>query len=269
MFDCDRTAHPKKEDAKMGARRIAAIVLTGALVAGGTGVAIAAVTKDDDTKAEQAVLDDAAKRLNVTPEKLREALTAAQDAQIDQAVKDGKLTQKQADAIKAARKQSGHVLGPLGGPGFHVHDKRFGPGGPGGPVLGMRQGLLDDIAEALGTTPAKLFASLRAGKSIADVAKANGKSLADVRSAVKASIKTRLDKAVKDDDLTQKQADALLERVDEKIDAVVSGKELKLRGHRTHRFREGPPSGAMRPGALMPDDEDAPELIGPPGGIYN
>jgi hypothetical protein len=258
----------------MGARRIAAIALTGALVAGGTGVAIAAVAKDDDTKAEQAVLDDAAKRLNVAPEKLRDALAAAQDAQIDQAVKDGNLTQKQADAIKAARKQSGHVLGPLGGPGFRVHGKRFGPGGPGGPGggpgLAMRQGLLDDIAEALGTTPAKLFASLRAGKSIADVAKANGKSLADVRSGVKASIKTRLDKAVKDGDLTQKQADALLERVDEKIDAVVSGKELKLRGHRMRGFHEGPPpAGAMRPGALTPDDEAAPELMRPPGGIYN
>ena len=249
----------------MGARRIAVIALSGALVAGGAGAAIAAVTKDDATKDEQAVLDDAAKRLDVTPDKLREALAAAQDAQLDEAVKDGMLTQKQADAMKDARKQSGRVLGPLGGPG--LHGKRFGPGG--GPALGMRHELLDDIAEALGTTPAKLLASLRAGTSIGDIAKANGKSLAEVRSAVKASVKTRLDKAVKDGDLTQKQADALLARIDEKLAAIASGKQLRLRGHRMRRFHDGPPPGAIRPGALMPGDEAAPQPMRRPGGTYS
>lgn len=83
----------------MGARRIAVIALSGALVAGGAGAAIAQVGKDDGEKAEQEVLADAAKRLNVTPEKLRDALAAAQDAQLDQAVEDGDLTRKQADAL--------------------------------------------------------------------------------------------------------------------------------------------------------------------------
>lgn len=248
----------------MGARRIAVIALAGAMVAGGTGAAIAAVTRDDGKKTEQAVLDDAAKRLNVTPEKLRDALAAAQDAQIDQAVKDGKLTQKQADAIKAARKRSGHVLGPLGaGPG-----KRFlGPGGhgPHGFPFGFGGPLIDELADALGTTPTKLFAQLRAGKSIADVAKANGKSLDDVRSALKATVKTRLDKAVASDDLTQKQADAILDRVDEQLKDLVSGRRMPgPHGH--HRGFGKPPAGAIRPGALMPGDEvPAPA---PPGGVY-
>jgi hypothetical protein len=125
----------------------------------------------------------------------------------------------------------------------------------------MRHGLLDDIAEALGTTPAKLFAQLRAGKSAADVAKANGKSVAEVRAAAKAAVKTRLDKAVKDGDLTQKQADAMLEHVDEKLTAIMSGKGLRLRRHGK------PPAGAIRPGRLLPG-EAAPALA-PPGGIYS
>jgi hypothetical protein len=100
----------------MSARRIAAIALAGGLLAGGTGVAIAAVSKDDGAKTEQAILGNAAKRLNVTPDKLRDALAAAQDDQLDQMVKDGTLTQKQADAIKARRKQSGRVLGGPFGP---------------------------------------------------------------------------------------------------------------------------------------------------------
>jgi len=243
----------------MGARRIAVIALSGALVVGGTGAAIAAVGKNDERQAEQAVLDDAAKRLNVAPDKLRDALAAAQDAQLDKAVEDGRLTRKQADAIKAARAKSGHVLGPLGGPG--LHGRHFGPGAPGGAMFEMRHGLLDDIAEALGTTPAKLFAQLRAGKSVADVAKDNGKSVAEVRAGAKAAVMTRLDKAVKDGDLTQKQADAMLEHVDEKLDAIMSGKALRLRRHGK------PHAGVIRPGGLQPG-EAAPQLA-PPGGIYS
>jgi uncharacterized protein (DUF433 family) len=241
----------------MSRRRIAAIALTGALVAGGTGVAIAAAGKDNGKQAEQAVLDDAAKRLDVTPEKLRDALGAAQDAQIDEAVKADKLTQKQADAIKAARKASGHVLGPLGRPG--LHHKHFGPGG-----RGMRGGPLDDIAKALGTTPAKLFESLRAGKSIADVAKANGKSVADVRAAAKAAVRTRLDKAVKDGDLTRKQADAILERITEHVTEFGPRKAMRLR---RHHFRGGePPAGAPRPGSFMPGGPDEVQ-VAPPGDV--
>lgn len=245
----------------MGGRRMAALALSGAIVAGGATAAIAAVGKQDAKQSEQAVLDDAAKRLNVTPEKLRDALAAARDAQLDEAVKAGRLTQKQADAMKAARKQAGSVLG---GPGPHF-GKRFGPGGPGGPGFGIGHDLLDDIAKALKTTPGKLLEELRDGKSLADVAKANGVSLADVRTAAKAAIKTRLDKAVKDGDLTRAQADDMLAGVDDKLEAIESGKALRLRRHGGRHFK--PPGGEIRPGGLLPDDE-APHLV-PPGGTFS
>ncbi|MEA2129276.1 MAG: hypothetical protein QOJ85_2167, partial [Solirubrobacteraceae bacterium] len=193
----------------MSARQIAAIALAGGLLAGGDGVAIAAVSKNDGAKAEQAVLDNAAKRLNVTPDKLREALSAAQDDQLDQAVKDGTLTQKQADEIKARRKQSGHVLGgPFGGrPGFRTDGPGFRP------HHGARGAVFVDLAKSLGITRAQLEAQLRAGKSLADIAKAQGKSLDDVRATLKADAKARIDKAVKDGDLTQAQADEFLARL--------------------------------------------------------
>src|SRR3954447_17584927 len=202
--------HQRKDG--MRARRIAALALAGGLLAGGTGAAIAAVSKDDGKQAEQAILDDAAKRLNVSPEKLRDALSAAQDAQLDKAVKDGTLTQEQADAIKARRKQSGRVLGgPFGGPpGFRTG------GGPGfGLHHGPRGGAFLDLAKALGITRAQLETQLRSGKSLADIAKAQGKSLDDVRAALKADAKARIDKAVKDGDLTRAQADELLAPLDE------------------------------------------------------
>ena len=243
----------------MGARRIAAVALAGALVAAGTGAAIAAVTKDDGEKAEQELLADAAKRLDVTPQKLREALAAAQDAQLDEAVKDRELTQEQADAMKAARKQSGRVLGPLREPRLH---KRFAPG-RGRPGRHLRHGLLADIATALGTTQAKLMDALRDGTSLAEIAKDNGTSVAAVRAAVRSAVKTRLDKAVKDGDVTQEQADAMLDRVGDRFEAIASGRRLRLHrhGHRTAPHG-APPRGGMRPGRLRPG-AGPPELVAP------
>ena len=250
----------------MKRRRIAVLALSGMLIAGGTGAAIAAVTSEDANKTEQAILDDAAKRLDVTPGKLRDALSAAQDAQLDQAVEDGELTQKQADAIKEARKASGRVLagpGLRGGPGPHgVLELR---GGRGGPILhgfGLR-GMFEDLAKALGTTEDKLREQLREGRSVSEIAKANGKSIADVRAAVKAAAKTRLDKAVEDGDLTRKQADAILERVGDRVTAIGSGKALRMRRH--HRFGGEPPAGAPRPGSFLPGSQDSPQLAMPDG----
>ena len=255
----------------MKPRRIAALALSGALIAGGAGAAIAAVTKGGANKTEQAILDDAAKRLNVTPDKLRDALSAAQDAQLDQAVKDGDLTQQQADAIKQARKDSGRVLagpGLRGGPGPHGVLKLHGGPGPLGKGFGVRFELFEDLAKALGTTEQKLKEQLRDGKSVADVAKANGKTLADVRSAVRAALKTRLDKAVKDGDLTQKQADHMLDRISEKVTAIGTAKARRLRG-RHHHFRGGePPVPAPRPGSFMPGGPDEVQLVPEDGVVF-
>jgi hypothetical protein len=246
---------PPNERTLMSGRRIALLAVTGALVAGGTGVAIAAVTKDDRGKAEQAVLDDAAKRLNVTPQELRDALSQAQDAQLDRAVKDGKLTQKQADAIKARRKQSGRVLGggPFG-PGFdhrRFDDHGHGPAGA----------IFPDLAKALGITREQLRTQLRDGKSIAEIAKAQGKSLDDVRTSLKADAKTAADKAVKDGDLTQAQADELLSHLDEALSHLGDArpKSFRFRGH-----RGGGPVPGLRPGGFVPGSQDAPAL--PPVG---
>lgn len=248
----------------MGGRRIAAIALTGALAVGGTGAAIAAVSKDDDRKAEQAVLEDAAKRLNVTPDKLRDALAAAQDAQLDQAVKDKLLTQEQADRIKARRKTTGSVLGgPVGGKRFHGKPQLFGAGPR--VARGFGKDIVGDAAEALGLTRAKLLEQLRAGKSIADVAKAQGTSLPDVRSAVKAATKTRLDKAVKDGDITQKQADVLREHLDKVLETIGSKRGPLARRHR-HLKGDMPPAAELRPGGMLRPGEDEVEPVAP--GIF-
>jgi hypothetical protein len=245
----------------MSARRIVAIAATGALALGGASAAIAAVSKDPPGKTEDAVLTDAAKRLDVTPDKLRAALKAAQSAELDKkldaAVKAGDLTRKQADEIKQARERSGSVLGgpPLGGPGVRGLHRRFGPG-LGGPGLGRP----NELSKALGISERELFTRLRAGKSIAAIAKAEGKSLDDVRSALKAAAKNRLDKAVTVGKLTRKQADAILAHLDERLT------HLDRVPRRRFLFRapdeKMAPPGELKQGRFMPE---APTAAQPPG----
>jgi hypothetical protein len=207
----------------MNIRRIAAITAAGAIVAGGAGAAIGATT---GSKAEKEVLADAAKRLDTTPEKLRSALAEAQDAQLDKAVKAGEITQAQADEIKARRKASGRVLGGpgAGGPGHH----RGGRGGFRGPGRGIP--ILDAAAKALGLTPAKLHEQLHDGKSIADVAKAQNKSLDSVKDAVRKAVKAELDKQVAAKDITQAQADERLKHLEEHLDRFAEAGGLRRGG---------------------------------------
>lgn len=256
----------------MSARRIAVIVASGALVTGGAGAAIAAVDSGGGPrKAENTILADAAKRLNVAPDKLHAALGAAEDAQLDQAVKNGDLTRKQADAIKQRRKASGAVLGPrFGGrePDFRGGPRMHGPGGPGGPGPGLMHpgrrglGLFSDLSKALGLSDKELVAKLRDGKTVADVAKAQGKSLGDVRAAVKAAAKTRTDSAGKNGDLTRKQADALLQRVDKRLEHLDKAPRMGFGGRRGQRM---PPPAANRPGSFVPAPDQPPALDGPAG----
>jgi hypothetical protein len=200
------------------------LVSAAVLAAGvGGGAAIAASGGDERQKTEQSILDDAAKRLNVTPEALRSALGAAEDAQIDQAVKDGKLTQEQADAIKKRRAEDKTVLGGpgVGGPGGH------GRGGPGFGGLRFKAGpggALDAAASALGLKREDLMSKLRDGKSIADVAKDEGKSITDVKKAITDGVTKELDKAVTDKKLTSAQRDDILKELTEHLDDLVNGK---------------------------------------------
>jgi 3-hydroxyacyl-CoA dehydrogenase len=200
----------------------AAVLAAGA----GGGAAVAATSGDDDhKKAEQAVIDDAAKRLNVTPEALRSALGAAEDNQLDQAVKDGKLTQEQADAIKKRRADSGTVLGGPGVAGGVHPGFRGGPGGIGGPGLAFKLGsggALDAAASALGLKLDDLLAKLRDGKSVADVAKEQGKSLDDVKKAITDGVTKELDKAVADKKLTSDQRDRILKELSSRLDDLVT-----------------------------------------------
>lgn len=176
-------------------RRGVALGLVVGLLGGAAGGALAtsggskATTTTTPSAAKQAVTDaflkDVADRLGVDVSKLTAALKGAAADQVNQAVKDGKLTQAQADAI-IQRINSGD-LGHMGaGFGFGMG---FGPGFGG--HMGFGVGGVDMMATAatyLGITEAQLQTQLQAGKSLADVAKAtSGKTVAGLEDALVAA----------------------------------------------------------------------------------
>lgn len=191
------------------AKRNTAIAVTAAVLVGGGGLAVAATSGDDHAKEQKAIIDNAAKRLSVTPDALTSALKGAFEDQLDQAVKDGKITQKQADAMKARIAKGdlpfgggGRGHGGPGGPGGF--DGHRGPGGPGG-----HGEELTAAAKYLGLTEAQLRAKLVKGTTLAAIAKDQNKDVAGLEAALVDAKKADLAQAVKDGKLTQKQADAI------------------------------------------------------------
>jgi uncharacterized coiled-coil protein SlyX len=98
-------------------------------------------------------------------------------------------------------------------------------------------GALDAAATALGLSRADLLTKLRAGKSIADVAKDQGKSLDDVKKAITDGVTKELDQAVTDKKLTSDRRDAILKELAARLDDLVNrtapagGPRFDKRGH--------------------------------------
>lgn len=78
---------------------------------------------------------------------------------------------------------------------------------------GMHNLVWGGLAEALGLTQDELNAELAAGKTLAQVAEAQGMSHEQLADALKASVKAGLDQAVADGALTQAQADGMLSQM--------------------------------------------------------
>jgi hypothetical protein len=202
--------------------KVGAGVAAAAAVAGG-GAAIAA-DRFGSSSDSQAVVNDAAKQLGVTPSALSSALKKALENRIDAAVAAGQLTKAQGDELKQ-RIESGKLplfFGPRGGPHEHF-------------------GELDAAASYLGLTEAALETQLESGKSLAQVAKDRGKSVDGLVQALVASATKRLDADVAAGRLTKAQEQQILSGLKQRITDFVNG--VRDRGHdfRFDRGFAGPP----------------------------
>jgi hypothetical protein len=217
-----------------------------------------AANQDSGANARQAFLNDVAKRLNVSPKQLSSAVSGAALDQLNAAVKAGKLSQAQADAIKQRMQQRGGL--PPAGP-FPFGPRRFLHPSMGGPIGGPLGGPFGGAASYLGISAAQLFKMLGSGKTLAQIAQSRGKSVSGLRQAMVAAVKARLDKAVAAKMITSAQEQKILGNVPSMIDRKLSRPGY---GPRFREFRgKGGPDRRF-PGLAAPPAFAIP--AGPPPG---
>jgi hypothetical protein len=173
------------------------------------------------------VINDAAKRLNVTPSALSNALKKALEDRVDAAVAAGRITKAEGDAIKQRIESSDFPL-------FFGHP-RFGH------AFGFFAGL-DAAASYLGVTISEIRSDLESGQTLAQVARDKGKSVGGLINVMYDAAKQRLDAAVSAGRLTQSDEDKILPDVKQRITDFVNGAQPGG----TYFFRGRP--GLFRPG---------------------
>jgi ribosomal protein S20 len=197
---------------------IVAGVLVVALLALGVGGAVVLAQGPTPTPPKggkagigQLYLQALANRLGTTLDKLQQAMSDARKDAIDNAVKQGLITQAQAD--KMLQRLQNPPTPPPGKAPF-----------PAGKAFGAARGffgpdVLEAVAKVLNMSPADVTSALRSGKTLADLAKSQNVDPSKVQQAIADAEKAALDRAVKDGLMTQAQADALKAKIDpNKID---------------------------------------------------
>ena len=230
-----------------GRRRWLALGALTAVLVVGSGAAIAATRAGDD-----GFLAGVARRLGITEDRLKDAIRAETLARIDQAEKDGDLTEEQADRLRE-RARSGETPWPFpGGALPHKPLDGFGPGlGLPGRIVGGAVNQFEAAAEYLGLTQAQLRNELVDGDSLADIAREKGKSVDGLKKAMKNALKADLDEAVEDDALTREQADNLYEKLSDAVDELVEREGGRF-GFRLELGPGGPAFGFER-GSGVPE----------------
>ena len=154
----------------------------------------------------QVFVDKLAGILHLTPAQTQDALKQAQLQTVDQMLQDGKITQQQADAMKA-KINAGQGLGAIGGFGRRGHD---GFKASAALMRDLMTAEANAAASALHMSLTELQSALRSGKSLSDLEKQQNVSDSAVKAAMKNAAKGVLDNAVKAGTITQAQADAIL-----------------------------------------------------------
>lgn len=156
----------------------------------------------------QQMLDNFSKnfagKLGVDETKLNSAFADAVSDTLDQAVKDGKLTQTQADLVKNQTKNGfkGLLSLPAG-----TNPKALANMSQMQEIGQYLMPIVNELSKTLNLSPFELLARFQADKSLADIAQAQNVKLDTVKDALVKTITTQLDTAVKAGKVTQNQAD--------------------------------------------------------------
>ena len=199
-----------------------------AVAVGGGGAAFAGSRLGPPEAERDAVIADAAWQLGIEPQALEDALGKALENRVDAAVEAGRLSEERGERLKERIRAGDAPF--LRRPGLRL------AGGPFG--RGERVRKLEVAAGYLDLSKDQLRERLRDGQSLAGVARDEGKPVDGLVDALEAALRERLDRAVEDGRLTEERRDAVLERLEGRIEALV---ERELRGPLGHRFRGGGP----------------------------
>jgi uncharacterized protein YidB (DUF937 family) len=148
----------------------------------------------------------------VDPAKVVSVVAAFKTKQIDAALAAGKITQAQADAMKARVQDQAtrfvNEIKPRGG----MHGGRIGDAAD-----------QKVVADAIGISTSQLLTEVQSGKTIAQVAQAHGVDPAKVISALVAEETKEVDDALAAGKITQAQADAMKARLQQRVQNQVNG----------------------------------------------
>lgn len=161
---------------------LAGLLVTTLMMAGiGSGIALAQGPTPTPPKTWMELYwQTLAQKLGTTVEKLQQAIKDARKEAATEGVKQGLLTQRQADRITGAT----------------------------APATIANAGL-EAAAKTLGMTTDALTTALRSGKTLLDLAREKNVDVTKLRTAIADAEKAAIDQLVKDGKLTQAQADKL------------------------------------------------------------
>jgi polyhydroxyalkanoate synthesis regulator phasin len=153
----------------------------------------------------QQYLQDLANRLKVPVSTLQQDKLAAAEDVLAQLVKDGKLTQNQANQIKQRLESHQACTG-----------KGRGLWGRGVALQELKQYLpavANQVAQGLHMNVDQLKSQLQSGKSLSQIASAQHVSSSQLQTLVTNAIQSAVNKAVSDGNLTQQQATNIMQMV--------------------------------------------------------
>jgi hypothetical protein len=137
-----------------------------------------------------------------TQESYKEAIKAEMIARVDQALAAGEIDQEQADQLIE------RIENAEGFPGERPN-KGNGPGER--PNMDLFEGAVEDV---LGLTKEEIRTQIEAGDTFEDILDAQGFDTDSFEAAMKTELTDRVNEALAADEITQEQADALLERIE-------------------------------------------------------
>lgn len=239
------------------------VMAQGSPTPGGTqATPTAPASKPDRQQQMDDYLQKLAANLGIDVAKLKDALKKTSLDDIDQALKDGKITQDQHDTMKSAIENGD---GPFFGPGL---GKMRGPGGkPGGfaelgPLfMGAKNGIAD-FATWLGIDTATLQKDLAGGKTLAQEAQDHQKTRDDLKKYITDALDAHLKQLVSDGVLKQDKADALKKNLTDNLDKIIDGQKPAIGGPGT----AGPFGGGRKGHGMMPKNGTPQSTPTQPGG---